>query len=69
MVYVLGIVLWVLVSMLILMVLVKAVLVGWFFMYLNHEIRGFQLTVVIPMAAFVLYAFVLIAEGMWRFLY
>lgn len=68
-VYVPGIALWALVSTLILMALAKAALVGWFFMHLNHETRGLQLTVAIPMAAPALYAFVLIAEGMWRFLH
>ena len=68
-VYVPGIPLWGLVSALILMALTKAALVGWFFMHLNHERKGLQLTVAIPMAVPALYAFVLIAEGMWRFLH
>jgi cytochrome c oxidase subunit IV len=46
----------------------KAALVGLFFMHLKHETRILKLTVLIPMATPALYAFVLIADAMWRLL-
>lgn len=68
-VYVPGIPIGGLVSALVLLALVKAGLVGYFFMHLGHEKKGLKLTVAIPMAIPCLYAFVLIAEGMWRYLH
>ena len=48
--------------------LVKATLVGWFFMHLGHETKPLKLTVAIPMCVPAFYAFVLIAEAAWRLL-
>jgi caa(3)-type oxidase subunit IV len=48
--------------------LAKAALVGLFYMHLRYETRVMQLTVAIPLATPVLYAFVLIAEAAWRLL-
>jgi cytochrome c oxidase subunit 4 len=48
------------------MALVKAAMVMWFFMHLNHERRALKLTVFLPFAFPALYAFVLIAEAGWR---
>jgi len=46
--------------------LAKATLVGLFYMHLKHETRILRLTVGIPLAVPVFYAFVLIAEAAWR---
>ena len=46
--------------------LVKAALVGLFYMHLVHEKNVLKWSVVIPMASPVLYAVVLIAEAGWR---
>lgn len=46
--------------------IVKATLVGYFFMHLGHETKPLKLTVAIPMAVPAFYAFVLIAEAVWR---
>lgn len=54
------------VSALLLLALVKAALVGLFYMHLVHETNVFKLSVAIPMATPVLYAVVLIAEASWR---
>jgi caa(3)-type oxidase subunit IV len=51
------------------MALVKAALVGWFFMHLNHEMPALKYTVVLPFFFPALYAFVLIAEAGWRMLW
>jgi len=56
------------VSALLLLAVVKAALVGLFYMHLAHETNVLKWTVVIPMASPVLYAFVLIAEARWRLL-
>ena len=47
----------------------KATLVGLFYMHLKHETKILKLTVAIPMAIPAFYAFVLIAEGAWRYLH
>jgi cytochrome c oxidase subunit IV len=67
-VYVPGIAKGMMISALILMALVKASLVGLFFMHLKHETRVLKLTVMIPMALPAFYAVVLIAEAAWRWL-
>ena len=54
------------VSALLLLAVVKAALVGLFYMHLVHETNVLKWTVVIPMASPVLYAIVLIAEAGWR---
>lgn len=54
------------VSALLLLALVKAALVGLFYMHLVHETNVLKWTVAIPMATPVLYAVVLIAEAGWR---
>jgi caa(3)-type oxidase subunit IV len=46
--------------------LIKAGFVGWFFMHLNHEMKALKYTVVLPFFFPALYAFVLIAEAVWR---
>ena len=51
------------------MALTKAVLVGFYYMHLKHDTKILQLTVAVPMAIPALYAFVLIAEGAWRYLH
>ena len=48
--------------------IVKAAMVGIVYMHLGHEKIPLKLTVPIPMAIPVLYAFVLVTEGMWRLL-
>jgi len=53
---------------LVLMALVKACLVLWFFMHLNHERKALKFTVALPFFFPALYAFVLIAEAGWRLL-
>lgn len=54
------------VSALLLLALVKAALVGLFYMHLVHETNILKWTVALPMASPVLYAVVLIAEAGWR---
>jgi caa(3)-type oxidase subunit IV len=54
------------VSALILLAVVKAALVGLFYMHLVHETRVLRWTVAIPMLTPVLYAVVLMAEASWR---
>lgn len=44
----------------------KAVLVALFYMHLKTETRVLKLTVLVPMMTPVVYALVLIGEGMWR---
>jgi caa(3)-type oxidase subunit IV len=56
------------ISALILLAVVKAALVGLFYMHLVHETNVLKWTVAIPMATPVLYAVVLIAEAGWRLL-
>jgi cytochrome c oxidase subunit 4 len=48
--------------------LVKAALVGLFYMHLKSETKWLKATVAVPMCLPALYAFVLIAEGAWRML-
>ena len=55
-----------LVSSLVCLALVKAGIVGMFYMHLNHETKWMRWTVVFPMAFPALYAFILIAEGVYR---
>jgi caa(3)-type oxidase subunit IV len=46
--------------------IVKASLVGLFFMHLKHETRILRRSVAIPMSIPAFYALILIAEGAWR---
>jgi caa(3)-type oxidase subunit IV len=46
--------------------IVKATLVGLFFMHLKHETKILRRSVAIPMSIPAFYALVLIAEGAWR---
>src|SRR5262245_14541196 len=46
--------------------LVKASLVGLFFMHLKHETQILRRSVAIPMSIPAFYALILIAEGAWR---
>jgi cytochrome c oxidase subunit 4 len=46
--------------------LVKAALVGLFFMHLKYETRILRMSVAIPMSIPAFYALILIAEGAWR---
>lgn len=54
------------VSALLWLAVVKAALVGLFYMHLVHETNVLKWTVAVPMATPVLYAVVLIAEAAWR---
>jgi cytochrome c oxidase subunit IV len=54
------------VSALLLLAVVKAALVGLFYMHLVKETNVLKWTVAIPMISPVLYAVVLIAEAGWR---
>jgi len=54
------------VSALLLLAVVKAALVGLFYMHLVHETKVLKWSVVVPMVSPVLYAVVLIAEAGWR---
>ena len=65
-VYIPGIPKVLLVSALCGLALVKAALVGLYYMHLIDETKILRLSVVIPMAAPAIYAFVLIAEAAWR---
>jgi cytochrome c oxidase subunit 4 len=67
-VYVPGISKALLISGLIMMALVKAALVGFFFMHLKSETVFLKFTVVVPMVFPALYAVVLITEAAWRYL-
>ena len=44
----------------------KAWTVGWFFMHLNHETKVLKLTVALPFLMPAIYAFVLIADAVFR---
>lgn len=55
-----------LVTCLVGMALGKAAIVALFYMHLKHETKVMRWTVVIPMLFPALYAFILIAEGMYR---
>jgi cytochrome c oxidase subunit 4 len=57
-----------LISALTMMALVKAGLVGWFFMHLGHETPQIRNSVLVAMLIPFFYALVLIAEAMWRLL-
>ena len=46
--------------------IVKATLVGLFFMHLKHETRILRRSIAIPMSIPAFYALILIAEGAWR---
>ena len=48
------------------MALVKACMVGWFFMHLSHDAASIRNGVAICMGMPFFYAFVLIAEALWR---
>lgn len=48
------------------MALVKAALVGWFFMHLSHDTASIGNGVLISLMIPFFYAFVLIAEALWR---
>jgi cytochrome c oxidase subunit 4 len=48
--------------------IVKASLVGLFFMHLRHETRALKLTVAVPLMTPGVYALVLVAEAGWRLL-
>jgi caa(3)-type oxidase subunit IV len=54
------------VSALLLLAVVKAALVGLFYMHLVHETNVLKWTVVLPMLSPLLYAVVLVAEAGWR---
>lgn len=54
------------VSALVLLAVVKAALVGLFYMHLVHETNVLRWSVVVPMVSPVVYAVVLIAEAGWR---
>jgi len=55
-----------LISALVGLALVKAAMVGWFFMHLSHDTASIRNGVVVGMAIPFFYAFVLIAEAAWR---
>jgi cytochrome c oxidase subunit 4 len=65
-VYVPGIAKGLMVLGLVMLAVVKAALVGLFFMHLRHETRGLRLTVAIPLATPAVYAIVLIADAVAR---
>jgi cytochrome c oxidase subunit IV len=67
-VYIPGIAKPLLVSALFALAIVKAAMVGLFYMHLKHETNVLKWTVAVPMASPVLYAAVLIAEAGWRLL-
>jgi caa(3)-type oxidase subunit IV len=54
------------VSALVGLAVVKAVLVGVFYMHLGHETMTLRMTVLVPMLVPAFYAFVLITEAVWR---
>ena len=51
---------------LVLLAIVKAMLVGWFFMHLSHDTPTIGNGVLISMLIPFFYAAVLIAEALWR---
>lgn len=55
-----------LVSALCAMAIVKAAIVALFYMHLKYETPILKWTIAVPMAIPAFYAFVLIAEAMWR---
>jgi len=57
-----------LIALLCALAVVKATMVGLWYMHLNDETVGLKWTVGIPMAIPVLYAVVLIAAASWRYL-
>jgi caa(3)-type oxidase subunit IV len=65
-VYIPGISMGLLISALIGLALVKASLVGLYYMHLKTETNVLRLGVAIPMAIPLFYALVLIAEAAWR---
>ena len=54
------------VSALVGLAVVKAALVGVFYMHLGHETMTLRMTVLVPMMVPAFYAFVLITEAAWR---
>jgi cytochrome c oxidase subunit IV len=48
------------------MAVTKAAFVGLYYMHLKHETKVLKLTVALPLAAPMIYAFVLISEAVWR---
>jgi len=67
-VYIPGIGKGLLIAALVLLALVKAALVGLFYMHLSSETTELKLTVAIPMMIPMFYALVLIVEASWRLL-
>jgi caa(3)-type oxidase subunit IV len=65
-VFVPGISNFLLISALVGLAIVKAAMVGWFFMHLSHDSASIRNGVIISMAIPFFYAFVLIAEALWR---
>jgi caa(3)-type oxidase subunit IV len=57
-----------LIALLCSLAVVKAAMVGFWYMHLNDESVGLRWTVAIPMGIPVFYALVLIADSAWRFL-
>ena len=55
-----------LISALVGMALVKACIVGWFFMHLSHDTASIRNGVAIAMSIPFFYALVLIADALWR---
>lgn len=56
----------ILVTVLVCFALAKAGIVAFYYMHLNHETKWMRWTVAIPLAFPALYAFILIAEGIYR---
>jgi cytochrome c oxidase subunit IV len=56
----------ILVTVLVCFAVAKAGIVAFFYMHLNHETKWMRWTVAIPLAFPALYAFILIAEGIYR---
>jgi caa(3)-type oxidase subunit IV len=65
-VFVPGISVPLLISALVGLAIVKAAMVGWFFMHLNHDSAYIRNSVAIGMAIPFFYALVLVAEASWR---
>jgi caa(3)-type oxidase subunit IV len=55
-----------LIAVLVGMAIVKAVMVGWFFMHLSHDTPLVRNTVLYGMSIPAFYAVVLIADALWR---
>ena len=55
-----------LISALVGLAIVKACMVGWFFMHLSHDTPVVRNSVAIGMSIPLFYALVLIAEALWR---